>query len=131
MNALTESKAVVVAEVTRRTTARGWQIVLPSLKDPRCTLAVALTLWTVLGQTAYYFNRNLSQLGIALLTACLLDFIIMALWKRELALPLSAYITALSVGLLLESYDWRVYVVVPAWGILSKYLLRDRTRHFF
>jgi len=55
----------------------------------------------------------------------------MAVWKRELALPLSAYITALSVGLLLESYDWRVYVVVPAWSILSKYLLRDSTRHFF
>jgi len=133
MNALTESKhgGLVAAEVTRRTSTRGWQILLPSLKDPRCTLAVALTLWTVLGQTAYYFNRNLSQLGIALLTACLLDFIIMALWKRELALPLSAYITALSVGLLLESYDWRVYVIVPAWGILSKYLLRDSTRHFF
>jgi enediyne biosynthesis protein E5 len=45
--------------------------------------------------------------------------------------PLSAYITALSVGILLESYDWRVFVVAPAWGILSKYLLRDRTRHFF
>ena len=41
----------------------------------------------------------------------------MAVWKHELALPLSAYITALSVGLLLESYDWRVYVVVPAWSI--------------
>jgi Na+-translocating ferredoxin:NAD+ oxidoreductase RnfD subunit len=94
-------------------------------------LSVGLTLWTVLGQTAYYFNRNPSQLGTAILTACLLDFIIMAIWKREISLPLSAYITALSVGLLLESYDWRVYVVVPAWSVLSKYLLRDSTRHFF
>jgi len=133
MSGITESKSpsLVAADVRRRTSGSAWQIVLPSLKDPRCTLAVALTLWTVLGQTAYYFNRNLSQLGIALLTACVLDFIIMAFWKRELALPLSAYITALSVGLLLESYDWRVYVIVPAWSILSKYLLRDSTRHFF
>jgi Na+-transporting NADH:ubiquinone oxidoreductase subunit NqrB len=37
----------------------------------------------------------------------------------------------LSIGLLVESYDWRVYVVVPCWAILSKYLLRDQTRHFF
>lgn len=94
-------------------------------------LATGLTLWTVLGQTAYYFNRNLFQLGVAVASACLLDFIIVALWRRELSVPLSAYITALSVGLLVESYDWRVYVVVPVWGILSKYLLRDRTRHFF
>jgi Na+-translocating ferredoxin:NAD+ oxidoreductase RnfD subunit len=104
---------------------------MPSPRDPRCMLAVVLTLWTVLGQTAYYFNRDLFQLGVAVGSACVLDFIITALWKRELAAPLSGYITALSIGLLVESYDWRVYVVVPVWGILSKYLLRDRTRHFF
>src|SRR5216683_184164 len=100
---------------------RPWTFVAPSLKDPRCTLAVALTLWTVLGQTAYYFNRNLFQLGLAVLSACLLDFVLTAISRRQLAAPLSAYITALSIGLLVESYDWRVYVVVPVWGILSKY----------
>ena len=110
---------------------RSWTFVVPSLKDPRCTLAVGLTLWTVLGQTAYYFNRNPLQIGLAIGSACLLDFVIAALRRRELAVPLSAYITALSVALLVESYDWRVYLVVPAWSILSKYLLRDSTRHFF
>ena len=108
-----------------------WTLVVPSLKDPRCTIAAALTLWTVLGQTAYYFNRDPLQLGVAIASACLLDFAITAFWRRQLAVPLSAYITAMSVAILLESYDWRVFVVAPAWGILSKYLLRDRTRHFF
>jgi Na+-transporting NADH:ubiquinone oxidoreductase subunit NqrB len=109
----------------------AWTLVVPSLKDPRYTIAAALTVWTVLGQTAYYFNRDPLQLGVAVATACLLDVAITASWRRQLVVPLSAYITALSVGILLESYDWRVYVVAPAWGILSKYLLRDRTRHFF
>ncbi len=109
----------------------SWVFTMPSFKDPRCMLAVALTLWTVLGQTAYYFNRDLFQLSVAVVSACALDFVITAFWRRELAVPLSAYITAMSIGLLVESYDWRVYVVVPVWGILSKYLLRDRTRHFF
>jgi Na+-translocating ferredoxin:NAD+ oxidoreductase RnfD subunit len=108
-----------------------WEFVVPSLKDPRFMVAGALTLWTVLGQTAYYFNRDLTQIGLAVGTACLLDFIILAAWRRQIAVPLSAYITAMSVGLLLESYDWRVFVVAPAWGILSKYLIRDRVRHFF
>jgi Na+-transporting NADH:ubiquinone oxidoreductase subunit NqrB len=108
-----------------------WTFAVPSLKDPRWTIAAALTLWTVLGQTAYYFNRNPMQLGVAAASACMLDFVFTAYRRREVALPLSAYITAMSVGILLESYDWRVYVVAPAWGILSKYLLRDRTRHFF
>src|SRR5437016_4572488 len=111
--------------------SRAWTFVAPKLKDPRCTLAVGLTLWTVLGQTAYYFNRDPQQLGIAVASACVLDFVIMAVWRREIAVPLSAYITALIVGLLFESYDWRVFVVAPVWSILSKYLLRDRTRHFF
>ena len=87
----------------------SWVFTMPSFKDPRCMLAIGLTLWTVLGQTAYYFNRDLFQLGVAAASACVLDF----------------------VGLLVESYDWRVYVAVPVWGILSKHLLRDRTRHFF
>ena len=108
-----------------------WVFTVPSPKDPRCMLALGLTLWTVLGQTAYYFNRDWFQLAVAVISACTLDFIITAIWKRELSVPLSAYITALSIGLLVESYDWRVYAVVPAWGILSKYLLRDSTRHFF
>jgi Na+-transporting NADH:ubiquinone oxidoreductase subunit NqrB len=132
MSTLTEANPAATKEQSPSLPQRlRWTFVVPGLKDPRCTLAVALTLWTVLGQTAYFFNRNVSQLGIAVVTACVLDFIIMAVWKREISLPLSAYITALSVGLLLESYDWRVYVVVPAWSILSKYLLRDSTRHFF
>jgi Na+-transporting NADH:ubiquinone oxidoreductase subunit NqrB len=109
----------------------GWVFTTPSFKDPRVMLALALTLWTVLGQTSYYFNRNWFQLEVAVVSACSLDFLIVAFWKRELAVPLSAYITALSVGLLVESYDWRVYLVVPVWSVLSKYLLRDRTRHFF
>jgi Na+-translocating ferredoxin:NAD+ oxidoreductase RnfD subunit len=118
-------------EATQAAKSAKWSIVVPSLKDPRCTLAVGLTLWTVLGQTAYYFNRNLLQLGIALVSACLLDFLIGVFTRREVSVPISAYITALSVGLLLESYDWRVYVVVPAWSILSKHLIRDKERHFF
>jgi hypothetical protein len=70
-------------------------------------LAVGLTLWTVLGQTAYYFNRNPLQLGLAVGSACLLDFLLLAFSTHQLSVPLSAYITALSVGLLVESYDWR------------------------
>ena len=110
---------------------QSWVFTVPIVKDPRFMLAAGLTVWTVLGQTAYYFNRDWFQLGVAVASACVLDLAIMAFWKRELSVPLSAYITALSIGLLVESYDWRVYVVAPAWGILSKYLLRDRTRHFF
>jgi len=94
-------------------------------------IGAALTLWTVLGQTSYYFNRDPTDLAVALGTACGLDFLLTLIVLRQIALPLSAYITGLSIGILLESYDWRVYAVASTWGILSKYLLRDSKRHFF
>ncbi len=109
----------------------AFAVVIPSLKDPRVMIAAALTLWTVLGQTTYYFNRTPLQLAAVMLTACLIDLVIVLAAHRQLALPLSAYITGLSIAILLESYDWRVYVVAAAWGVLSKYLLRDAKQHFF
>ena len=110
---------------------RRLRIVLPTLKDPRIMVAVAQTLWVVLGQTTYYFNRDPVQLTAAIGTALLLDFILMIVVLRQIALPLSAYLTGLSIGILLESYDWRIFVVASCWGILSKYLIRDSKRHFF
>jgi len=106
-------------------------LVVPTLKDPRIMIAGALTVWTVLGQTSYYFNRNPADLAAAIGTACALDLVLAIAVLRQVAIPLSAYITGLSIAILLESQDWRVYVVAAVWGILSKYLIRDGKRHFF
>jgi Na+-transporting NADH:ubiquinone oxidoreductase subunit NqrB len=115
----------------RNATGRGLSIAVPALNDPRVMIAAALTLWTVLGQTAYYFNRDMFQLATTLAAACALDVILSLLIRRQLIVPLSAFITGLSIGILLESHDGRVFVAAAVWGILSKYLLRDRERHFF
>jgi Na+-translocating ferredoxin:NAD+ oxidoreductase RnfD subunit len=131
MSTLTESKPAATKEKSPSNPGRHWTFVVPSLKDPRCMLSVGLTLWTVLGQTAYYFNRSPLQLGLTIGTACLLDMILAAALFRQIIVPLSAYLTAMSIGILVESYDWRVFVVAPAWGILSKYLLRDGTQNYF
>lgn len=112
-------------------TRRGFSVVVPSLKDPRVTVAAAQTLWVVLGSTTYYFNRDPWQLAITLITACGLDMLIALIVRRELLVPISAYLTAMSIGILLESYDNRIFFVAAAWGILSKYLICNRTGHFF
>ncbi len=106
-------------------------LVVPSLKDPRLTIAAALTLWTILGQTAYYFNRDLFQLTVTMGVAMVLDFVLALFILRQVMVPLSAYITGLSIGILLESHDWRIFVAAVVWGILSKYLIHDGKRHFF
>jgi enediyne biosynthesis protein E5 len=107
------------------------RFVVPRLRDPRVTLAVLLTLYTVLGQTVLYFNRDLKQLALCVVTSCAVEMVLSWLFTRALLVPISAYITGLSIGLLLESYDARVFVLASVWGIASKYFIRDRQGHFF
>jgi Na+-translocating ferredoxin:NAD+ oxidoreductase RnfD subunit len=106
-------------------------LVVPKPSDPRVTIAAALTAYTVLGQTVLFFNRDVAQLVTATLTACLVDAVLAYLVSRVLLVPLSAYITGLSLGILLESYDPRVHVLAAVWAIASKYLVRDREGHIF
>lgn len=107
------------------------RLVLPRLRDPRVTLSLFLTLYTVLGQTVLYFNRDVRQILVAVAACCLADMGLSWLVSRVVLFPLSAYITGLSIGILLESYDTRVFVLASLWGIASKYLIRDRQGHFF
>lgn len=105
--------------------------VCPTWRDPRIMLAVGLTTWTVLGQTALYFNRDPLQVGVAIAAGCLVDMLFAFFLQRQILVPVSAYITSLSVGILLASSDWRVYLLGAAWGVLSKHLFRAGDRHFF
>lgn len=110
---------------------RPMQVVWPTARDPRVTLAVALTTWTVFGQTFLYFNRDLGQIATALVTGMVLDVLITWWRSRQIVVPISAYITCLSIGILLASADTRVYAIAAAWGVLSKHLLRAGDRHYF
>jgi Na+-translocating ferredoxin:NAD+ oxidoreductase RnfD subunit len=107
------------------------RLVIPKLRDPRVTLSVLLTLYTVLGQTVLYFNRDIKQLLVCVVASCLAEVVLSWLFTRTLLVPVSAYITGLSLGLLLESYDIRVFALASVWGIASKYFIRDRQGHFF
>ena len=109
----------------------SFHVVVPKLRDPRLTLALGLTAWTVFGHTFLYFNRDLQQIVVAVCGAMLVDMLLALVLRREILVPLSAYITGLSVGILLESYDWRVFLAASTWGIASKYFLRAGDRHFF
>ena len=107
------------------------KFVLPRWRDPRVTLSVFLTMYTVLGQTVLYFNRDPKQLALCVVTCCAAEMVLAWLFTRKILFPISAYITGLSIGLLLESYDARVFVLASVWGISSKYFIKDRQGHFF
>ena len=87
------------------TPAARAKLVIPKLRDPRVTLCVLLTMYTVLGQTVLYFNRDIKQLVLCVVTACAAEMLLAWLFTRSVLLPpLSAYITGLSIGLLAFSF---------------------------
>ena len=51
------------------------EFVVPGLRDPRITVLVANSLWIILGYEILYFNRSLLQIGVALGSCAVLDFI--------------------------------------------------------
>lgn len=111
--------------------SKGVEFVVPSVRDPRIMLLLALSIWSLLGQEVLYFNRSAWQIFTALLVCTTLDLILGVVVLRKILLPLSGAITGLSIGILLESYDWRVFVVASVWAIASKYLVRVRAQHLF
>lgn len=101
--------------------------------DPRIPFALILTLYAVVGVLWLGFNRNPIQILVTVASACLLDMVLHALLrKRELLLPLSAYITGLSLALILNySHDYLLLLFPVFMAIGSKYLLTVEGAHAF
>src|SRR5258707_6507895 len=110
---------------------RPIEFIAPSFRDPRVMLFVALSTWTILGQKVLYFNRSTQEILIALAVCMVLDVILGVITIRKVLVPLSGAITGLSLGILLESYDWRIFVVASIWAIASKHLLKTKEGHIF
>ncbi len=111
--------------------SRKIEFVVPSLRDPRIMVLAANSTWIILGYKVLYFNRSLDQLVIALLACTMLDMMITFAMSRKILLPLSGMLTGLSIGLLLASYDTRLFIVVSVWSIASKYLIKIKGNHVF
>ncbi len=116
-----------------RPVARVWALRLPGLGDPRIPFAAILTVYAVLGCTALSFNRGPAEIGLTVLAGCLLDLgLHRILRERTWVLPLSAYISALSLALLLNYAHDSYLLFLPVYlTIGSKYLLTYRGAHVF
>jgi hypothetical protein len=106
---------------------------IPKSNDPRIPFAFLLTLYAALGCTVLRFNRDPWQILLTVSAACLFDMVLSYVLKgRTLLFPLSAYITGLSLALLLN-YSHNYYLLfLPVYlSIGSKYLLTYQGRHVF
>jgi Na+-translocating ferredoxin:NAD+ oxidoreductase RnfD subunit len=109
-----------------------WTSGLPRRGDPRIPFAILLTAYAALGCSVLRFNRNPQQMALTVVSACLLDMLLAYVLKRERLVPLSAYISGLSLALLLNySHDSYLLFLPVFLTIGSKYLLTFRGRHVF
>src|SRR6267142_2398010 len=101
--------------------------------DPRLPLAAILTLYAVLGCTWFGFNRNPIQILLTVTAGCLMDMAFHWLFRGHgLLVPLSAYISSLSIALLLNySHNYYLLFLPMFFCIGSKYLLTFQGRHVF
>lgn len=125
------SRSSLIASVEKERSHSRWGSLAKI--DPRYPFALILTLYAVLGCTILRFNRNPGQILLTVVCACLFDMALHYLLRgRRLLLPLSAYITGLSLALLLN-YSHNYYLLfLPIYlAIGSKYLFTYDGRHVF
>lgn len=107
--------------------------VVPRKNDPRIPFACILTAYAVLGCTLLGFNRTPLQVVLTVAAGCLLDMVLhWAFCNRERLVPLSAFISMMSIGLLLNySHNYYLLFLPVFFTIVSKYVLTFRGRHVF
>ncbi len=124
---ITEVPPVVAAP----SSAAVW--VVPRKNDPRIPFACILTTYAVLGCTVLGFNRTPLQILLTVAVGCALDMGLHWLFsRRERLVPLSAYISMMSIGLLLNySHNYYLLFLPVFFTIVSKYVVTFRGRHVF
>jgi enediyne biosynthesis protein E4 len=106
---------------------------VPTIADARWPFAALLTIFAVLGASFLGFNRSPAQMAITVVAGCALDVALhFALRERKLLVPLSAYISSLSIALLLDyAHDHASMFFPIALTIGSKYVFTFAGRHVF
>ena len=107
--------------------------VVPAWSDPRIPFATLLTLYAILGCTVLGFNRSPLQILLTIVAGCALEMLFHWLFcEREWIAPLSAYISCVSIALLLNySHNYYLLFLPVFFCISSKYIFTYQGKHFF
>jgi Na+-transporting NADH:ubiquinone oxidoreductase subunit NqrB len=109
--------------------AAGWRSVL-SL-DNRYVPPVFITLILLVGHVSYGILESYSKTLLAIATSIGVELILGRLVVHRWLNPASAYITGISVGILVRSPAFWPYALCSALSITSKYVLRYEGRHLW
>jgi Na+-translocating ferredoxin:NAD+ oxidoreductase RnfD subunit len=99
--------------------------------DNRYLPPILITLILVAGQAKFGLLESFSRTALAIATSMILDLVLARLMLNKWPHLASAYITGISVGILLRSPAFWPYALCSAIAITSKYVLRWRGRHLW
>lgn len=102
-----------------------------ALNDPRYYILLFLASFTLAGQLYLGFFQNWKDIGASVITAVVLEFLIVGIRYKSWKFPLSALITGLGIGLLLSSHKVWPYIVTSLLAIVFKHTVRIRGNHVF
>ena len=92
---------------------------------------VFITLILLVGQLSFGVLESFSRTLLAIATAMAFELALTWLVYRKLPVLASAYITGISVGILIRSPEYWPYALTSAIAITSKYVIRWRGRHLW
>jgi enediyne biosynthesis protein E5 len=104
-----------------------WKRVL----DSRFAPPVFITLILLVGNLSFGILESYQKTLLAIVTAMVTEMALGRIFLGKWPHPASAYITGISVGILLRSPAFWPYALCAALSITSKYALRVKGRHIF
>ena len=102
-----------------------------TILDSRYLAPAFITLILIVGHLSYGILESYLATALAIVTAIAVELISGRLIYGKWPHPASAYITGISVGILVRSPAYWPYVVCSFLSIASKYVLRVRGRHIW
>lgn len=99
--------------------------------DPRYLAPILVTVVLVVGQVTTGFLESWSRTFLAIATAMATELVLSRLYVGRWPHLASAYISGISVGMLVRSPEMWPYALCSAIAITSKYVLRVDGRHLW
>ena len=99
--------------------------------DPRYLAPILVTLVLIMGQLAFGFLESWSRTALAIATCIAMEMVLGRLFWGQWPHLASAYISGISIGMLIRSPEFWPYLLCAAIAITSKYVLRVDGRHIW
>jgi Na+-translocating ferredoxin:NAD+ oxidoreductase RnfD subunit len=99
--------------------------------DNRYLAPLLITCILAVGQLSFGILESYSRTVLAILTAIVAEVVLAPLFRGQSPHTASAYITGISVGILVRSPAFWPYMLCSMISIISKYVLRVKDRHLW